>query len=133
MGGSSSSEEQPREETNVDTTNIGLWNVSASGATYFGVGEILTVVTLILMLLVFLKYCCKKMKIARRSELEQSIRSATSAPACGPTFASPPVGMPIPLVMFETPGNRTIQFTRQPMGTISPETNNVPSYWESCK
>ena len=74
--------------------------MSASGATYFGVGEILTVVILILMILIFLKYCCKKMKIARRTELEESIRSATSAPACAPAFATPPVGMPIPLVTF---------------------------------
>ena len=96
----------------------------ASGATYFGVGEVI----LILMLLVFLKYCCKKMKIARRSELEQSIRSATSAPACGPTFASPPVRMPRTLVTFETPDNRTIQFTRQPIGTNLSEPSNVPSY-----
>ena len=87
MGGSTSAEEKPSEETNIDTTNIGLWNVSASGATYFGVGEVLTVVILILMLLVFLKYCCKKLGKARRSELEKSIRSATSAPACVPTLS----------------------------------------------
>ena len=80
---------------------------------------------------------------SKKIKLEQSIRSATSAPACvltfsspsacATTFSSPSVGMPIPLVMFDTPGTRTIQLSRQPMTTISPETNNIPSYWESCK
>ena len=143
MGGSTSAEEKPSEETNINTENIGLWNVSATGATYFGVGEVLTIVILILMLLVILKYYCKKCGKARRSELEQSIRSVTSAPTCGPTFSSPSacattfsspsVGMPIPLVTFDTPGTRTIQLSRQPMTTISPETTNIPLYWESCK
>ena len=77
MGGSSSSEEQPKEETNVDTTNIGLWNMSVSGATYIGVGEILTIVVLVMVLLIIMKYCCKRMKVARRTELEVSIRNAS--------------------------------------------------------
>ena len=144
MGGSTSAEEKPSEETNINTENIGLWNVSATGATYFGVGEVLTFVILILMLLVILKYYCKKCGKARRSELEQSIRNmTTSAPNCGPTFASPSacsatfsapsMGRPIPLVTFETPGTRSIQFAKQPMTTNAPETIGVPSYWESCK
>ena len=56
MGGSTSAEEKPSEETNINTENIGLWNVSNTGGTYFGVGEVLTIVILILMLLVILKY-----------------------------------------------------------------------------
>ena len=144
MGGSTSAEEKPSEETNINTENIGLWNVSNTGATYFGVGEVLTIVILILMLLVILKYYCKKCGKARRSELEQSIRNVTtSAPNCGPTFSSPSacattfsspsMGMPIPLVTFETPGTRSIQLSKQPMTTIAPETTSIPSYWESCK
>ena len=39
MGGSTSAEEKPSEETNINTENIGLWNVSNTGATYFGVGK----------------------------------------------------------------------------------------------
>ena len=78
MGGSTSAEEKPSEETNINTENISLWNVSNMGATYFGVGEVLTIVILILMLLVILKYYCKKCGKARISELEQSIRRVTS-------------------------------------------------------
>ena len=44
--GNSKSTAKPKEETNVETTNVGLWNMSASGATYFGVGEILMIVIL---------------------------------------------------------------------------------------
>ena len=40
MGGGG---KQPSEETIVDTTNVGLLNMSNTGMTYFGVGEILTV------------------------------------------------------------------------------------------
>ena len=40
MGGGG---KQPSEETIVDTTNVGLLNMTNTGMTYFGVGEILTV------------------------------------------------------------------------------------------
>ena len=45
MGGDG---KQPSEETIVDTTNVGLLNMSNTGMTYFGVGEVLTVLVLIL-------------------------------------------------------------------------------------
>ena len=50
---------QPKEETIVDTTNVGLLNMSNTGMMYFGVGEVLTVVVLILVLASIGNYCCK--------------------------------------------------------------------------
>ena len=48
MGGGG--KQLPSEETNVDNTNIALVNLSENGLTYFGVGEILTVLLLILVI-----------------------------------------------------------------------------------
>ena len=83
MGGGG---KQPKEETIVDTTNVGLLNMSNTGMTYFGVGEVLTVVVLILVLAIIGNYCCKRRKRARRVELEQSIRNANQE-----VYRSPPI------------------------------------------
>ena len=53
MGGGG---KQPSEETIVDATNVGLLNMSNTGMTYFGVGEILTVLVLILVLAIIGNY-----------------------------------------------------------------------------
>ena len=72
MGGGG---KQPTEETIVDNTNVGLINMSNTGMTYFGVGEILTVLVLILVVAIIGTYCCKKRRRARLVELEQSIQN----------------------------------------------------------
>ena len=40
------------EESNISNENIGLFNVSSTGASYFGIAEVLTLVILILIVLV---------------------------------------------------------------------------------
>ena len=141
---STPAEEKPSEESNISNENIGLFNVSNTGVTYFGIAEVLRLVILILMVLVIFKYCWKKCGKARRQEIEQSLRNVTNAApncdstsaspsACSATFSAPSMGRPIPLVTFETPGTRSIQFAKQPMTTTAPKTIGVPSYWESCK
>ena len=67
MGGGG---KQPTEETIVDNTNVGLVNLSNTGMTYFGVGEILTVLILILVLAIIGNYCCKRSRRERLVELE---------------------------------------------------------------
>ena len=135
MGGGG---KQPKEETIVDTTNVGLLNMSNTGMTYFGVGEVLTVVVLILVLAIIGNYCCKRRKRARRVELEQSIRNANqevyrsppiqvSAPppaaqGIAQSFAAPQAGLP--MVTFSMPGRREVHYQSEP---------TMPSYWESCK
>ena len=73
MGGGG---KQPPIEENVDNTDKGLLNLSENGLTYFGNGEILTVLLLILVIAIIGAYCCKKRKQARMLEMEQSLRNA---------------------------------------------------------
>ena len=129
---------QPKEETIVDTTNVGLLNMSNTGMTYFGVGEILTVLILILVLAIIGNYCCKRRRRARMVELEQSIRNAASPgvyrfpmqvaaqPQAGQGFVQnlPTAPQAIPMVTFSSPGTREVHYKTEP---------NMPRYWESCK
>ena len=134
MGGGG---KQPSEETIVDTTNVGLLNMSNTGMTYFGVGEFLTVLVLILVLAIIGNYCCKRRKRARMVELEQSIRNANPGvyrspmqvfvqPQAGQGFAQslPTAPQAMPMVTFSQPGNREVHYKSEP---------TMPSYWESCK
>ena len=126
--GNSNSNDVPKEEIDIDTTNVGLVNMSESGVSTLGVGEILTIVVLVMVMAMIIKYCCKRMKVARRNELEETIRNAamqvTSPPSASgfaPGFATQPQAG-IPMVTFENPGQRRVQYTSQPA-----------SYWETCK
>ena len=135
MGGGG---KQPSEETIVDTTNVGLLNMSNTGMTYFGVGEILTVLILILVLAIIGNYCCKRRRRARMVELEQSIRNAanpgvyrspmqvSAQPQAGQGFAQslPTAPQAMPMVTFSSPGTREVHYKSEP---------TMPSYWESCK
>ena len=130
MGGGG--KQLPSEETNVDNTNIGLVNLSENGLTYFGIGEILTVLLVILVIAIIGAYCCKKRKQARMLEMEQSLRNAgvyRSAPMQGQGFAqtlptSLPTAPQIPMVTFSSPGTREVHYKSEP---------TMPGYWESCK
>ena len=114
---------EPKDEIDLDTTNFGLWNISDNGYSTFGVGEVLTVILLVLMLAITAKYCCKRAAGARRSELEETIRANTQGTyrSQAMQLSNPPVAQPqaIPMVTFETPGHRHVV--------------PVPSYWETCK
>ena len=116
----SKSTPEPKEEIDIETTNVGLWNMSESGVSTIGVGEILTIVVLVMILLIIMKYCCKRMKVARRTELEETIRNANAPPAasgCAPSFATQPQ-KGIPKVTFETPGQRKVQYSSQRGGNV---------------
>ena len=135
MGGGG---KQPTEETIVDNTNVGLVNLSNTGMTYFGVGEILTVLILILVLAIIGNYCFKRRRRARMVELEQSIRNAANPgvyrspmqvaaqPQAGQGFFQnlPTAPQAIPMVTFSSPGTREVHYKTEP---------NMPRYWESCK
>ena len=134
MGGGG--KQPPAEETNVDNTNIGLVNLSENGLTYFGIGEILTVLLLLLVIAIIGAYCCKKRKQARMLEMEQSLRnagvyrSASMQEELYPHrqgFQTLPTSLPsapIPMVTFTSPGTRQVHYKSE--GTM-------PGYWESCK
>ena len=135
MGGGGKTNVEPKEEIDIDTTNVGLWNISESGVSTIGVGEVLTIVVLVMVMAIIIKYCCKRMKVARRNELEETIRTANTgiyrssamqmtAPHVAPGFAQPQA---IPMVTFETPGQRQVQYSSQPA------LPGPSSYWETCK
>ena len=110
MGGGGKQSVEPKEEINLDTTNFGLWNISDNGYSTFGVGKVLTVIVLVLILAIIAKYCCKRAAVARRTELEETIRSANTGiyRSSAMQMSSPPAAQPqaIPMVTFETPGQR---------------------------
>ena len=91
-------------------------------------GEVLTIIVLVLVMAIIIKYCCKRAAVARRTELEETIRSANPGIYSQVMqLSTPPVDQPqaIPMVTFETPGHRQVQFSNQAVP--------VPSYWETCK
>ena len=106
MGGGGKQSVEPKEEINLDTTNFGLWNISDNGYSTFGVGEVLTIIVLVLILAIIAKYCCKRAAVARRSELEKTIRANTQGTYRNQAMqlSNPPVAQPqaIPMVAFDT-------------------------------
>ena len=130
MGGGGKQSVEPKEEIDIDTTNVGLWNISETGVSTIGVGEVLTIIVLVLVMAIIIKYCCKRAAVARRTELEETIRSANTGiyRSSAMHVSNPPGAQPqaIPMVTFETPGQRQVQFSSQPALP-------VPSYWETCK
>ena len=122
-------------EENVDNTNIGLVNLSDTGLTNFGIGEVLTVLLLMLVIAIIGAYCCKKRKRARMLEMEQSVRARVyrSAPMQEELyphrqgFQTLPTNLPsapIPMVTFSSPGTRQVSYKSE--GTL-------PGIWEACK
>ena len=121
-------------EENVDNTNIGLVNLSETGLTSFGIGEVLTVLFLMLVIAIIGAYCCKKRKRARMLEMEQSVRAGVyrSAPMQEELyphrqgFQTLPTNLPsarIPMVTFSSPGTRQVSY--------KPE-RTLPGIWEAC-
>ena len=121
------SNDVPKEDPQIeiDTTNVGFVNMSESAVSTLGVGEIISLIILVMVLGMIIKYCCKRMKVARRNELEETIRNAAmqvTAPPSAPGFAAQQPQAGIPMVTFENPGQRRVQYTTQ-----------QASYWETCK
>ena len=118
------SNDVPKEDPQIDTTNVGFVNMSESAVSTIGVGEILTIIVLVMIMGMIIKYCCKRMKVARRNELEETIinagRQVTAPSALSFAAQQPPAG--IPMVTFENPGQRRIHYSAQPA-----------SHWETCK
>ena len=115
------SNDVPKEDPQIeiDTTNVGFVNMSESAVSTIGVGEILTIIVLVMIMGMIIKYCCKRMKVARRNELGETIRNAAmqvtappSASGFAPGFATQPQAG-IPMVTFENPGQRRVQYTSQ--------------------
>ena len=137
MGGGG--KQPPTVEENVDNTNIGLLNLSENGLTKFGIGEILTVLLLMLVIAVIGAYYCKTRKQARLLEMEQSLRNSLGVYRPAPmqedlyphrqgfqhsTLTTNLPSAPIPMVTFSSPGTRQVGY--KPEGKL-------PGFWEACK
>ena len=46
--GNSNSNDEPKEEIDIDTTNVGLWNMNKSEVSTIGARELLTIVVLVI-------------------------------------------------------------------------------------
>ena len=113
------SNDVPKEDPQIeiDTTNVGFVNMSESAVSTIGVGEILTIIVLVMIMGMIIKYCCKRIKVVRNNELEETIRNAGAS-----SFAAQQLPAGIPMVTFENPGQRRVHYSAQPA-----------SHWEMCK
>ena len=124
------SNDVPKEDPQIeiDTTNVGFVNMSESAVSTIGIGEIISTIILVMIIGLIIRYCCKrisKSRAANQRNLEDTIRQHAGMHMNGPSapmFAAqqPPAG--IPMVMFEKPGQRRVQYSVQPA-----------SHWEMYK
>ena len=115
-------------EENVDNTNIGLLNLSENGLNKLGLGEILTVLLVMLVVGIIIAYYCKKRRQARLREMEGAMRNSLGvyrpAPASSELY---PHRQAIPMVTFSSPGQRAVSFkSEEPSAPL-------PGFWEACK
>ena len=109
----------------VETTNVGLLNISETSENLMGVGEILTTIVLAFLGLLTIKGCCKRHRRARedqQQELEMIIRRNTAGPSApAPPQQQQPQEM-MPMVTFQQPGERRVAMAMP-----------GASHWETCK
>ena len=90
-----------------------------------GVGEILTTIVLAFLVLLTIKWCCKRYRRARevqQRELEMIIRRNTAGPSApAPPQQQQPQEM-MPIVTFQQPGECRVAMAMP-----------VASHWETCK
>ena len=93
----------------VETTNVGLLNISKTSETLMGVGEIITTIAIAFLLAFLLKWCCKcyrRARMAQQQELEMIIRRNTAGTS---TKAPPQQQQPqemMSVVMFQQLGEQ---------------------------
>ena len=52
--GNSNSNDEPKEEIDIDTTNVGLWNMNNSEVSTIGARELLTIVVLVMVMVIII-------------------------------------------------------------------------------
>ena len=52
--GNSNSNDEPKEEIDIDTTNVGLWNMNKSEVSTIGARELLTIVVLVMVMVIII-------------------------------------------------------------------------------
>ena len=86
----------------IETSNYGILNFSEDNLGTMGLVEILVIILLIMAIVMTWVYCVKKKKQRRMRELNSAMRDGLN------TASYRPASMPLPMVQFQTPGNRVV-------------------------
>ena len=121
----SKSVDQDKSET-IETSNYGFLNLSEDNLG-MGLGEILLIILLIMAVVMTWVYCVNKKKQRRMRELNSAMRDGLN------TASYRPASMPMPMVQFETPGNRVVSM-QEPSAPAQPvQPRATLGLWDQCR
>ena len=110
----------------IETSNYGILNLSEDNLGTMGIVEIVAIILLIMAIVMTWVYCVKKKKQRRMRELNSAMRDGLN------TASYRPGSMPI--VQFQTPGNRVVSMQEPPSAPAQPVQPLAPlGLWEQCR
>ena len=121
--------ETDKSET-IETSNYGLLNFSEAGLGTMGLVEILVIILLLMALGMAWVYYCKKKKKQRMRELNNAMRDGLAYRPANSEIYPHRSSMPLPLVQFSTPGNRTVSLQQEPS---APAQTPAQGLWDQCR
>ena len=121
----SKTSETDKSET-IETSNYGLLNFSEDNLGTMGLVEILLIILLIMAVVMTWVYCMKKKKQRRMRELNSAMRDGLT------TAAYRPASMPLPMVQFQTPGNRVVSM-QEPSAPAPAQPPATLGLWDQCR
>ena len=110
----------------IETSNYGILNFSEDNLGTMGLVEILVIILLIMAIVMTWVYCVKKKKQRRMKELNSALRDGLN------TASYRPASMPLPMVQFQTPGNRVVSMQEPPSAPAQP-VQPPATLWEQCR
>ena len=123
----SKTSETDKSET-IETSNYGILNFSEDNLGTMGLVEILVIILLIMGIVMTWVYCVKKNKQRRMRELNSAMRDGLN------TASYRPASMPLPMVQFQTPGNRVVSMQERPSAPAQPVQPPVTlGLWDQCR
>ena len=122
--------ETDKSET-IETSNYGLLNVSEENLGTMGLVEILVIILLLMAIGMAWVYCLKKKKQRRLRELNDAMRDGLAYRPANSEIYPHRSSMPLPLVQFQTPGNRTVTMQQEP--TAPAQTPAPLGLWDQCR
>ena len=117
---------------NLQTNNLGLFNLEENNLGSMGAFEIATVILLVLGVLVLCHYCHQKCKKSRMRAMNTAVQEGMNANNTAVGYRATGV----PVVTFEQPGSRMVTMQQAavpsaPMQLQPP--NKTPGLWEQCR
>ena len=95
-----------------------------------GLVEILVIILLLMALGMAWVYYCKKKKKQRMRELNNAMRDGLAYRPANSEIYPYRSSMPLPLVQFLTPGNRTVSIQQEPSAHAQ---TPVLGLWDQCR